>query len=595
MIAFSNDFKWLMRIAVGLALGLYIFYITKPIVADKLGVYRTENMKKNDEILELKAQFNNTRLSNNILITYNAKLKKEIAELEKRNRERQKPEITKPVIPVFKKTYNAINHVLINRLKQRMRAPAFIQMYSELNLSGCSDLAKNTLFSWLQFMLLYGEFKSELIKRGEVDFRNELFNNASLMQDISDGKGFLFWPVINQLVIYHDRIKSKNNWEEGFELISAKNYSLGQLVDSFYEQGYLQSEDDCFVQPLKISATDGIRNGWYGDKVTLDEWFYSFWLRRYNEKNFDVTYVALKMMQMLATNDQDNKLEDLMFLSSDSDKAAEYKADFQTRNTYEEVVYGILSEQGRKITIPLDKEIKTRFIKKLYPLHKNSKDRVYYYDEQRQSVHGNTSTYQLIYSRDTAFNDAAQFVSLKPPGSTSSFYSKLPVDEPEKSDVLAIIKDKYGELWDGSTTAQNEKYCNNKPSTSVKKVTNGSVNVYIVNTSCSNWGGESLDGYYYNAVLKSNNEGIKITWDSRGIGNITVLSDRYVADLDNDGNIELIMNSSYGIGSVDQLVELSQKGIFLIKSLIEYEEGESIIYSESNKNSVLFSGGGRTE
>jgi len=112
---------------------------------------------------------------------------------------------------------------------------------------------------------------------------------------------------------------------------------------------------------------------------------------------------------------------------------------------------------------------------------------------------------------------------------------------------------------------------------------------------CSNWGGESLDGYYYNAVLKSNNEGIKITWDSRGIGNITVLSDRYVADLDNDGNIELIMNSSYGIGSVDQLVELSQKGIFLIKSLIEYEEGESIIYSESNKNSVLFSGGGRTE
>lgn len=594
MIKFSNDFKWLLRIAVGITLGLYIFYITKPIVADKLGVYQTENMANEVKIAELQQQLNNVKSSNSSFSKKTHELNQKIADLKKQNERLQKSTITelqaaKPAgVP-------DTNHALIDKLNQRLNAPAFVQIYNHsTDLSTCSMPAKQTLFSWLQFLMLYSDLELRTGPRDTATLQEGLFQNADKMRKIAKSEGFLFWPIINQLVLYHDKIQTKSDWQQDFDAILKNNHPLGELISRFYEHGYPQSKHACFTQPLAISATDGLGHTWAGSRITLDEWFYSFWLRRYKEKTHDVTYVALKMLQMLTTNDANNQLEHLALVSNGVYDMARKNIDPQTLDAYQNVIYGLLSKESKTITIPVDKKIETDLVTKLYPLLENEGGVTYSYTGIDQSYLKDelSPTFWLQYRRSVDGKTGSSFVSVKPPNGVNMFYKKTDMDASNRLQVLSVVENRYGRLWAGNATAQSAKYCNNRPSTSIQKRVNGSDSVYIVNAACSYWGGDGTVGFYFSALLKQKSGGgIEIVWANRGMDGVMTVSGSYVADLDRDGDLEVIANIAAGLSSSDQLVEISKDGMFLVKPLAEYSEGGYESYSGLQQNRMLLSKG----
>ena len=300
-----------------------------------------------------------------------------------------------------------------------------------------------------------------------------------------------------------------------------------------------------------------------GSRITLDEWFYSFWLRRYKERTLDVTYVTLKMLQMLSPNNVDNSLEQLTLVSNGLYDAVQKDIDSQTLDAYHNVVYGLPSKAGEDIRIPVDKNIKTNIVTKLYSLLENKDGLAYSYTGINQSYLKDqlSPTFWVQYHRSPNGGTNSPLVSVTPINTANVSYIKADMDEPSQSQVLAAVKLRYGKFWAGNATTQGIKYCNNRPSTFIQKLVNGSDTVHIVNARCSYWSGEGTVGPFFNVILKQKSGGnIDFVWANRGLEGAITISDRYVADLDHDGNIEAIVRISAGVSSADQLVEISRGG-----------------------------------
>ena len=165
MIKFSNDFKWIMRISIGFALGFYIFYSMNPFISDKIGVYQTGRMTNEMNIVEREQWFNKDKTTYVHFLKIKKELNKKIADLEKRNEKLIKSMVAMPQA-VDLPGSSGKKHELIDKLTQRLSAPTFVQIHNKLiDLETCSVSTKQVLFSWVQFLMLYSELELGGVQR----------------------------------------------------------------------------------------------------------------------------------------------------------------------------------------------------------------------------------------------------------------------------------------------------------------------------------------------------------------------------------------------------------------------------------------------
>lgn len=121
------------------------------------------------------------------------------------------------------------------------------------------------------------------------------FNNYYKFSLIKNSK-YNAHDLLNELLAYHDKITSTENWQEIFKEIDSKNdsnrlrFRQGRL---YHDAGFPKPSTKCTMGKV-LSYNKPFHMYAEGD-ATLEAWFYSFWHRRYNDGLMDIVFKILTL------------------------------------------------------------------------------------------------------------------------------------------------------------------------------------------------------------------------------------------------------------------------------------------------------------
>lgn len=150
----------------------------------------------------------------------------------------------------------------------------------------------NTRYNLFYFHhMLRGGSNFELFFNRNTEFIGKMFfgNREGIKSkgiietaNLNDWKSFT-----HELLTYHEKIITIDSWEKKFQtLLNGKRWLLAK-AETYHNSDFPKHENKCYLKTNLFSDNNA---GW--DKGT-EGWFYSFWLRRYKEGNFDLAKIIL--------------------------------------------------------------------------------------------------------------------------------------------------------------------------------------------------------------------------------------------------------------------------------------------------------------
>lgn len=103
-------------------------------------------------------------------------------------------------------------------------------------------------------------------------------------------------PLIRELPVYYEAVKSREDWQEKFDLIFETGDIYGPSLNNgktFHLAGFPKvNREEAYVAPLDVSTQDNML--YLGEfDSSLEGWLYSFWLRRYKDGSFEPVKMIL--------------------------------------------------------------------------------------------------------------------------------------------------------------------------------------------------------------------------------------------------------------------------------------------------------------
>ena len=97
-------------------------------------------------------------------------------------------------------------------------------------------------------------------------------------------------PLIRELPVYYEAVKSREDWQEKFDLIFETGGNYGPSLNcgkTFHLAGFPKvNRKEAYVAPLDVSTADDIL--YLGEfDSSIEGWLYSFWLRRYQDGSLE--------------------------------------------------------------------------------------------------------------------------------------------------------------------------------------------------------------------------------------------------------------------------------------------------------------------
>ena len=103
-------------------------------------------------------------------------------------------------------------------------------------------------------------------------------------------------PLIRELPVYYEAVKSREDWQEKFDLIFETGDIYGPSLNNgktFHLAGFPKvNREEAYVAPLDVSTQDNML--YLGEfDSSIEGWLYSFWLRRYQDGSMETVKTIL--------------------------------------------------------------------------------------------------------------------------------------------------------------------------------------------------------------------------------------------------------------------------------------------------------------
>ena len=488
---------------------------------------------------------------------------------------------------------NDINNSYINKIIRQSTLPALITLeIHRFDLGACNNESKEVLFALLQYELAYTMLMSgqQKIDNNQLTYLAANYSNDT--HKIHSDKAFIYMPLVNELLKYHKKITDINNWEEIFFEFSTKSYQPNWLISDFYANDFPKTNNSCFSEPLSLTVNDGYSINSQLAGISLEEWLYTFWLNRFQENDFDTTYNTLETVAHLPISLGSINLETFVTMGPMTEKSAgDITKDSKIiKDTYKDIIYGFQSYKS-EIQIPGNPVENISPVEYIYPLVdqenngplkfkeiqkstiNDDKIRIYWhhytYDSQSKSL-----TQSALYT--TSKHNIEKFI-----------YKPISVSDETKSKIYSALNTYYGHSeWDGRNTLQHHIHCIKNPGITLTGFKRENEYIYFLKSQCS-IGGDQNPILLINAIIKQQGETLAIIEATRGAPDMLQIDQGFIADLDNDGNIETLVNMANEAGTSLILVEF-KKDDFNFFRWIHFQGGDGEEYEQNLNTKLLY-------
>lgn len=106
-------------------------------------------------------------------------------------------------------------------------------------------------------------------------------------------------PLIRELPAYYQAVKSREDWQEKFDLIFETGDTYGPALNNgrtFYLAGFPKvNTEKAYVAALDVSTNDEVLSLGEFDS-SIEGWLYSFWLRRYKDGSMETVKMIIEWL-----------------------------------------------------------------------------------------------------------------------------------------------------------------------------------------------------------------------------------------------------------------------------------------------------------
>lgn len=577
-----NGLKWVAKIFLGIFLALTIYNITFKL-APGLFVPTGESAKHNSDLESTQQAIHDLQSKLNESRKKKRALKAEIKQLQ-------------PSSDKFTSSQRKLNE-LAAKIFDRTKSPSLITVtpYNSKVLSQCTGESRKVRDAWLQFLIIYSQFELKSVTYNNAIVKEILFSKAGLLNSISPSQVALLKPLTANLLKYHKKIISVDDWSTKLEQLERVVHSGddGTILEKFYAAGYPKSDDLCFTSPLLLEASSPPQH-YSANTASLEKWFYTFWVRRFSEGNMNATYYALELIELALSDKEDSMDQTFVYATPEVKIIDQDSLNTSPLSIYQNLLVSRFQNNKRSILVGSDKSSgrKNPLHKTIYAFSGTVRGKAIQYLNAEESNSGEEGrpSHAHVFDINDGNVKPLSFYSIKPVKGSLNEYLPAELNDKESEEVKALMTKDFGSAWGIEATYQGKQNCAKTPGT-VRSFRSKTNQIFLIEKKCSQWTGEGTAGPYIVAIAERNpSDGIFIKHRFLGLsGGLSVKSD-YIADIDSNGNLELFLRISQGVSSSDFLVELDGNGWTQLRELGNYSEGGYEDYPERSINeNLLFS------
>jgi hypothetical protein len=605
-VKISNDMRWLIRLVLA-GIILLSVYITLSVV--KPGLFSSSRMNENMDrygreridtpLYVLKAE--NKKLKKNLKVSkndndklgeVNEKLQGDIdrLEVEVEGASKQLEDMVEKNEPSYPKEV-----LFIEKAIQQLNTPSIITYnYRGRSQEECSKQAQVLVDSWLQFLMLYSRLSLANVDINDFHINQLIVEHSNLLNEVSLQSLGIMAPLIRNLLAYHETVIGLNNWGEILnQSIEASSHPKAKdsLIDELYKHGYPPTNDACLYNALKINA-----DGYSGANVSIEEWLYTFWARRHSEGTMESVFVVLKLAELVLDNKVVDAVNTYVFERHKVDKTGDIENNAKILDIYNNLFVS-RSINGETALIVNDIEKKPD-VNVVYPFINGNKFNAIQYLSTKSIMVGDESSLSFAHvygSTDSSVTGKGwgefAFYSEELVVNSTSLYAEIEASSDEVKEVEKLIESDFGSSWAIDNTSLGIKYCSKK-SGKVKRFINTINEIYVASKNCSRWSGNGMLGPYVLIVATRDDYGalfIKHQFiGSAGLVGSLRFEHDYIADLDADGNVEIVISESGGLDTQKSLVELNGNGWSVIRKITGQSEDYEEYFERSSNEKLLY-------
>jgi hypothetical protein len=467
----------------------------------------------------------------------------------------------------------------------------------------CSTESQQSLEAWLVFRSIYNKYRYELTSIARSDVLNQTRKFLPLIEEMQQSQIIYVQRLVKDLISYKKKVDAIDNKAAVFDHALTINNS-NTILQYLYQSGFEQTDSWCLKEVgfPRYFAQVNMESLSYSD-TSFESWAYTFWLRRYNEQLEDKTYSLLILI--------DSLIERLSIIESKKSiywHVSELSSSYQIRPENEVLVefYNQLII-GRSINNTASENMLKIWVDKLehgpemLPFYRimpfKDKDLLTLESINEGESEGDNETGIMLsipyytYVSGENLKSEVNFITNDPDLYINNQMLVVELSKNKVELVQKFIDENYQTEWylkqEGSEIISCPKNYD------IRQIEGGSQEYFIVQREC--FGAiesEYLTGMSLILVLenqKLEGDGGDQLIEKNAIfyqgEKVTIKSD-FIADVDNDGLLEVILNfaSGSGDGSSDSLVELDNGHWQLLRVLSAYSNSERLEDFEVTNN-----------
>ena len=513
-----------------------------------------------------------------------AKLKTTKVELSSIKIENSKLLAEKSTKQVTENSEQNINkNSLIKDILKFTESPSIVQVYDRSNeLQLCDDKSRNKLEAWLYFYIAYGKFRPELAVENHSNLLKQIISSFSFIDELTPKQFSYLRSMMTDLRDYHSKIVNTDNWKSTFES-TPKNggYRNKETMDIIYSNGFSRTENECFNSSLELGINSLDNHGYFG--IPYESWLYTFWLRRFNEGLFDETAMVLNTLDYMLRDKPEEVSKSLFYWSERNDtgksESSELLHDLYGR-------YLIARKNQDKLFIWLEEDSENLKDIKLYNAF--SLDGQYSFGPKKEAKLMDETSSSHVYelTDNVASAERITFLSTDPSVKLNNPFTSRKLESDENEEVLNLFSAIHELDWKPKRYNGDSVPCNQNPT--IKKFSNGNKDTFLLLKQCNWYSGEGTRGPSIVAIISRNiDHSLTINFSYLKLSGSTVIKEYFMADEDNDGNLEVLLEDIDGLDNREILVELNENSWTVIREVSRYSEGGHERYFERESNYSL--------
>lgn len=439
-------------------------------------------------------------------------------------------------------------------------------------LSNCDDSTRLKLEAWLRFIIAYNGFKADKKTIDETALFDQIILNLSLLNEIKYKNVPHFKSLVKDLLGYHARIMATPNWGNVFASVPG-NASNQMIMGQLYSKGFSKSVNQCLSESLNLTIST-VNNGGYVD-VPYEAWAYTFWLRRHKENLLNETYTALNIIDRYLEK-RVTRPKITAFWNDINDSGDQAKNEEPVGDYNKFLIGRKIQDQGQdQIAVCLNEKDPKLETNKVYITSPNSQSSTLKFNKviNAASNYNLNSSYCYLFDTNGNVNSPVLFLTNNSIEKIKNRFSAIALSKKDKYSILGDFVKKYDTDWGPQDLKFSTVACNTPPR--VKKYGLGKKEIFILSKDCTQGTGEGVVGPSITAILsRVNGEPLTVSHIYFNVqGNVSI-DPSFIADDDEDGNIEVVLKTSSGLGSEEMLVELNKNSWSVINLLSTNSEGE---------------------